>query len=168
MSASIRIAFLFFLFASCTQTDNRAEKERQNLKTAIAYVDSVWNNKDLKNIDQYFSIEFTRDVNNIEEASNLIELTAIFNIYYTAFPDLHFIIEQITQIDDQLFMTWNMTGTNTGIFGDFPPTGKKVEINGISRLDFDEEGKIVHQSIFYTELALLQQLGYVLDKPKIE
>lgn len=168
MSASIRIAFLLFLLASCTQTDNRAEKERQNLKTAITFVDTVWNNKDLKNIDQYFSIEFTRDVNNIEEASNLVELTAIFNIYYTAFPDLRFTIEQITQIDNQLFMTWNMIGTNTGIFGDFPATGKKVEINGISRLDFDEEGKIVHQSIFYTELALLQQLGFVLDKPKIE
>jgi len=168
MSAPIRIAFLLFIFCSCAQTDSRAEQERQNLKTAIAFVDDIWNKKDLKNIDHYFSNELTRDVNNIEDATNLIELTAMFNIYFTAFPDLHFTIEQITQIDNQLFMNWNMTGTNTGVFGDNPPTGKKVEINGISRLDFDEQSKIVHQSIFYTELALLQQLGYVLEEPKTE
>ena len=59
-------------------------------------------------------------------------------------------------------MNWSMTGTNTGVFGDIPPTGDKVQINGITRLDYDEQGKILHQSIFYTELALLQQLGYVL------
>ena len=168
MSAFIRITFLLLIFSSCTKTDSRAEQERQNLKTAITFVDTVWNNKDLKNVDQYFSDEFTRNVNNIEDATNLIELTAIFNIYFTAFPDLHFTIEQITQIDNQLFMKWSMTGTNTGIFGDSPATGNKVEINGISRLDFNKQSKIVHESIFYTELALLQQLGYVLEKPKTE
>jgi len=168
MSTSIRIAFLLFIFCSCTQNDGRAELERQNLKTAMAFVDEVWNNKNLKNIEYYFSDKFTREVNNIEDAANLIELIAIFNIYFTAFPDLHFNIEQITQIDNQLFMNWNMTGTNTGIFGDYPATGNKVEINGITRMDFDEQSKIVHQIIFYNELALLQQLDYVLEKQKTE
>lgn len=168
MSASLRIVFLFLTLAACTQTESRAEKERKNLKSTLSYVDVIWNKKDLKNIDQYFSDKFTRDVNNIEAATNLVELSAIFNIYYTAFPDLHFTIEQITPVDNQIFMNWNITGTNTGVFGDVPATGKKVQINGMTRLDFDEQGQITHQTIFYTELALLQQLGYVLDRPKIE
>ena len=168
MSPSIRIVFLFLILAACTQTESRADKERKNLKTSLAFVDVVWNKKDLKNIEQYFSNDFKRDVNNIEAATNLIELTAIYNIYFTAFPDLHFTIEQITPVDNQIFMNWNLTGTNTGVFGDLPATGKKVQINGASRLDFDEHGKITYQTIFYTELALLQQLGYVLERPKIE
>jgi len=168
MSISIRIVFLFLILTACTQTESRADKERKNLKTALAFVDVVWNKKDLKNIDQYFSNEFKRDVNNIEAATNLIELTAIFNIYFIAFPDIHFTVEQVTAVDNQIFMNWNLTGTNTGIFGDVPATGKKVQINGSSRLDFDKQGKITHQTIFYTELALLQQLGYVLERPKIE
>ena len=138
MSTSIRIVFLFLIFTACSQTESRGEKERKNLKSTLAYVDVVWNNKDLKNIGQYFSDQFTRDVNNIETAKNLVELTAIFNIYFTAFPDLHFTIEQITHVDNQIFMNWNITGTNTGVFGDVPATGKKVQINGITRLDFDE------------------------------
>lgn len=168
MSKSIRIVFLFLFLTACTQTESRAEKERKNLKTTLSFVDVVWNKKELNNIDHYFSEQFTREVNHIEIATNLIELNARFNIYFTAFPDLHFTIEQITPIDNQIFMNWSMTGTNTGVFGDIPPTGDKVQINGITRVDYDEQGKILHQSIFYTELALLQQLGYVLETPPIE
>mgnify|MGYP001104651689 CR=1 FL=1 len=168
MSASIRILILFFLLVACSQSESRAAKERKNLKTTLAFVDEIWNRKDLKNIDHFFSDELTRNENHIEAATNLVELLAIFHIYFTAFPDLQFTLEQITPVDNQVFMNWNITGTNTGVFGDVTATDKKVQINGITRLDFDEQGKINHQSIFYTELALLQQLGYVLDKPKIE
>ncbi len=168
MSTYIRITFIFLFLVACNQTESRAEKERKNLKTTLAYIDAVWNNKDLKNIDRFFSNKFTRNVNSIEAATNLAELTAIFNLYFTAFPDLNFTVKQVTPIDNQLYMNWNITGTNTGIYGDNPATGNEVKINGITRIDFDEQGKIIHESIFYTELSLLQQLGFELNKPIIE
>ncbi len=168
MSTSIRIAFLFLFLVACNQSESRAEKERKNLKTSLAFVDAVWNNKDLTRLDSFFSEDYTREVNNIEAATNLIELTATFNIYFIAFPNLHFTVEQVTPIDNQLFMKWNITGTHTGLFGDYPPTGKKVVITGITRLDFDSQNKIVRQTVFYTELSLLQQIGYELNKPKTE
>ncbi len=161
------IIFLFLFLASCNESENSAEKERKNLKTCLSFVDNIWNNKDISSLDSFFAEEFSRDVNNIEAATNLMELTAIFNIYFTAFPDLHFTIEQITPIDEQIYMTWKMTGTNTGVFGDDPPTGKKVQISGMTRLDFDSDNRIVKQNVFYTELSLLQQLGYELNKPTI-
>lgn len=159
------ICYLFFFLAACNPSENSAEMERKNLKTCLSFVDNIWNNKDMTSLDSYFAEEFSRDVNNIEAATNLVELSAIFNIYFTAFPDLHFTIEQITPIDEQIFMTWNMTGTNTGVFGDAQPTGKKVQISGMTRLDFDNNNRIVKQNVFYTELSLLQQLGYELNKP---
>lgn len=166
MSTSIRIVFLFIFLAACNQAESRAEKERKNLKTSLALVDVVWNNKDLSRLDTFFTDEFTREVNSIENSTDLIELTAVFNIYFTGFPNLHFTVEQMTPVDDQIFMKWNITGTNTGTFGDYPPTGKKIKINGLTRLDFNSENKIVRQTIFYTELSLLQQLGYELNKPE--
>jgi steroid delta-isomerase-like uncharacterized protein len=168
MSTTIRIAFIFLLFVACNQTESRAEKERKNLKTSLNYVDVAWNNQDLTGLDTFFSDEFTREVNSIEAATNLVELTAIFKIYFTAFPDLHFTVEQLTPVDNQIFMNWNITATNTGVFGDYPATGKKVQINGITKLDFDPQNKIVRETLFYTELSLLQQLGYELYKPKTE
>ncbi len=168
MSTTIRIAFIFLFLVACNQTESSAEKERKNLKTSLAFVDVVWNNQDLSGLGTFFSDEFTREVNNIEAATNLVELTAIFNIFFTAFPDLHFTVEQLTPVDNQIFMKWSITATNTGVFGDYPATGKKVQINGITKLDFDPENKIARQTLFYTELSLLQQLGYELYKPKTE
>jgi steroid delta-isomerase-like uncharacterized protein len=168
MSTTIRIAFIFLFFVACNQTESRAEKERKNLKTSLALVDAVWNNQDLTGLDTFFSDEFTREVNSIEDATNLVELTAMYKIYFSAFPDLHFTVEQLTPVDNQIFMIWNITGKNTGVFGDYPATGKKVQINGITKLDFDSKNKIVRQTLFYTELSLLQQLGHELDKPKTE
>ncbi|MGI9532138.1 ester cyclase [Lutimonas sp.] len=168
MSQYNRIIFLmiFLFLLSCNQSESAAEKERKNLKTCLSFVDNVWNNKDLTSLESFFADTFSRNVNSIEAASNLHEMTAIFNIYFIAFPDLHFTVEQITPIDDQLFMTWNMTGTNTGVFGDNPATGKQVQINGITRLDFNDDNKIVKQNVFYTELSLLQQLGHTLQRPE--
>jgi len=186
MSTTIRIAFIFLFLVACNQTESSAEKERKNLKTSLAFVDVVWNNQDVSGLGTFFSNEFIREVNNIEAATNLVELTAIFNIYFTAFPDLlveltaifniyftafpdlHFTVEELTPVDNQIFMNWSITGTNTGVFGDYPATGKKVQINGITKLDFDPENKIARQTLFYTELSLLQQLGYELYKPKTE
>lgn len=166
MSKSLRISFLFLLLMACNQAESRAEKERRNLNTTLSFVEVIWNNKELDKIDQFYSSTFTREMNNIETANSEIEIIASFNIYFTAFPDLLFTIDKITAIDDEVYMDWTISGTNTGIFGDNPATGRKVEINGISRLEFDEKNKINHQSIFYTELSLLQQLGHVLRKPE--
>ena len=63
---------------------------------------------------------------------------------------------------------FNIKGTNTGPYGDLGVTGKKVNVNGLSRIDFNENGKIVYETIFYNELSMLQQLGYELTEPKID
>ena len=65
-------------------------------------------------------------------------------------------------------MKWHSTGTNTGRFGELPATGKKVKIEGLSHLYFNEDGKMYQEDVFYNELNLLQQLGYSLNPPIVE
>ena len=65
-------------------------------------------------------------------------------------------------------MTWTITGSNTGVFGELPPTGKRIKISGITRMDFDEEGKIEVEEVCYNELSLLQQMGHTLNPPVLE
>jgi steroid delta-isomerase-like uncharacterized protein len=77
-------------------------------------------------------------------------------------------IEYIIATADKVFMNWTITATNTGEFSDYPATGKKVKVSGITRLDLNEEGKIIYENIYYNELSLMQQLGYTLSMPKIE
>lgn len=162
------IASIFLLpLSSCSDKGSNIEKEEMNKSTVIGFVSSIWNEKDLSQLDQFFSQEFKRRVNNVEIASNKEELTANLQVYLTGFPDLNLTIDDILPYRDQVIMNWTITGTNTGVFGEYPATGKKIKVSGLSRLIFDQAGKICHEDVFYNELSLLQQLGYSLTPPEL-
>ena len=162
------ILFFLLLVAACSPVDKKTETESRNKKTVQAYVDTVWNNKQLDSLEIYFSGTFLRKVNNIALDVDKAELTASINILFTSFPDLQMDIEYILAATNKVFMNWTITGTNTGNFSDYPATGNKVKISGISRIDLNEEGKITYINLFYNELSLMQQLGHTLTKPQIE
>lgn len=168
MSKSNCIVFFFLLLGACGPAEPNKEIEEQNKKTIEAYVDTIWNKKELDSLGVYFSSKFIRKVNNIDLAVNNAELTANLNILFTSFPDLQMDIEYITAIEDTVFMNWTITATNMGEFSDDPATGKKVKVSGITRIDLNEEGKIIYENIYYNELSLMQQLGYTLSMPKME
>jgi len=160
------LPFLFLLIFACSQKNDT--KESQHSETVLSYVESVWNKKELNNLDSFFIPKFTRNENNIETATDNVELTADVNVIFTAFPDLSVTLEYIVPKDNMVFIHWDLTGTNTGVYGDYPPTGNKVKISGTTRFDFNESGKIISEKVVYNELSLLQQLGYTLSPPNFE
>ena len=58
---------------------------------------------------------------------------------------------------------WIMRGTNTGPIGEgdseIPPTGRSVEIRGLSMLVLDDDGKIVRDHTYFDTGSLNRQLG---------
>jgi len=163
------IASLILLpLEACDQQDKKQDIEKVHEMAVKNFVTKVWNDKDLSNLETFFSNEFTRRVNNVEIASNIQELSANIQVYFTGFPDLSLSMNEIYSNNDHVFMNWTITGTNTGVFGEFPATGKKIKVKGITRFDIDEMGKFIYEDVYYNELALLQQLGYNLTPPAFE
>jgi steroid delta-isomerase-like uncharacterized protein len=162
------IIFIFLLLGACSPIDKKKETEARNIKTVQAYVDTIWNNKQLDSLEVYFSSAFLRKVNNIELATDNVELTANINILFSSFPDLQMDIEYLIAATNKVFMNWTISGTNTGDYSDQPATGQKVKISGITRFDLNDEGKITYINLYFNELSLMQQLGYTLTKPQIE
>ena len=82
----------------------------------------------------------------------------IMNI--TAFPDLHFTIEDMIAEGDFVVVRHTAHGTHQGTFRGIPPTGKQVTITGrlIGRV---AHGKIIEEWGNQDWLGLLQQLGVV-------
>jgi len=78
----------------------------------------------------------------------------------SAFPDLHFFLEQLVCENDFVAARYHWSGTQKGAFGNIPATRKKVSVNG---MDFYriEDGKIVEHWHTIDELGLLRQLGIV-------
>ena len=77
---------------------------------------------------------------------------------FTAFPDIHFTVEDIIVEGDKVAMRYTMTGTHKGEFKGIPPTNKKITALAIE-IDHIVDGKFAEAWVQFDTLALLQQLG---------
>ena len=164
------LLFLIASMVSCKREYRDAEREKGALLSqgVGTWIDSCWNQQNLDVLEDLTTSQIIRHLNGVRVAKGKTELKAHLQMFFTAFPDLEISTDELHFKDSMAFLHWNAQGTNTGIFGEVPPTGKKVNINGISHLSFNREGKISQEVVYYNELELLQQLGYTLLPPNME
>lgn len=166
------LTFLFLLIVSIGCKPENGEKSGEHQKQipqqVRVWVDSCWNQRDFEALRNLTYPQSTRYMNGVKVAEGATEIEAHLQLFFTAFPDLVITTEEIHYKDSLAFLQWNARGTNTGIFGEVRPTGKRININGLSHLKFSAEGKIIRESVYYNELELLQQLGYTLIPPNLE
>lgn len=53
------------------------------------------------------------------------------DVFYSAFPDLHYVIEELIATDDQVVVRYEATGTHRAEFFGFPATGRAVRYGGV-------------------------------------
>lgn len=94
------------------------------------------------------------------EADGLESAKQFSAMLRAAFPDLHITIEDLVSEDDKVAARWTCRGTHEGQFQGMPPTGKQVEISGIT-ISRIANGKIIEQWANPDVLGLMQQLGAV-------
>jgi steroid delta-isomerase-like uncharacterized protein len=77
----------------------------------------------------------------------------------SAFPDLHFTIEDQLAQGDLVAFRWRATGTHRGPLGAAPPTGKPIAIDGLI-VDRVEGGRVRERWEQWDQSVMLQQLGF--------
>lgn len=81
-----------------------------------------------------------------------------------AFPDLVFSNEETILENDRVALYWTARGTHNGTLLNIPPTGRRVEINGVSMLRV-VNGKIAQSVHLWDMAGLLRELGLL---PELE
>jgi steroid delta-isomerase-like uncharacterized protein len=87
------------------------------------------------------------------------------NLYHTAFPDTKIKINDIFGDGEKLAIYTTLTGTNKGEMFGIPATNKKVNVNAIEIVKF-EDGKISDHWGVYDNLAMFKQLGLIPETGK--
>jgi len=82
------------------------------------------------------------------------------SMYMTAFPDLHFTIEEMIAEGDTVVARFTTRGIHQGNLMGIPPTGKQVSGTGMF-IDHIVNGKGIEQWFNTDDLGLLQQLGVI-------
>lgn len=78
----------------------------------------------------------------------------------TAFPDLHFTLEELIAEDDTVVVRTTMRGTQRGAFMGIPPTNRPIVQAQIHIMRF-VDGKAVEHRAVRDDLGMLQQLGVI-------
>ena len=81
----------------------------------------------------------------------------------TAFPDLHFAIDNMIAEHDEVVVHWTRTGTHERQFIGLPPTRRKTSVTGTSIFRI-ANGKIVEQWADWNLVMLLEQLGVAQEQ----
>ncbi len=103
-----------------------------------------------------------QDIQGLEEARQFVKM------YKTAFPDLNATVEDVIAEGDRVVTRYTVRGTHQGGIEEFgPPTGKQVEIKGIT-IHRIADGKIVEEWERYDNLSVLQQLGLAPEVQQAE
>jgi len=132
-----------------------------NKATVRRSIEEVFNKKNLAAIDEFIA------PNHIDHAASAAGSPAgpegsrqLIGMMLTAFPDLHYTIEDMIAEGDTVAFRMTMRGTQQGALGSIPPTGKQVEVLTINIVRI-ESGKIAEEWGIDDRLGLLQQLGLV-------
>lgn len=121
----------------------------------------AWNHGSLDGLDAFLDTNASRNAPSSlnGNANDLNEFKNVVVEFRTAFPDLNVSITEAYFLDNRSICKWNFTATNTGP-GDFPPTGKSVDITGVSIAKY-RDGRLVSEDVFFDSLEFLTQLGLI-------
>ena len=78
----------------------------------------------------------------------------------TAFPDLHFTIEELVAEGDTVVGRVTMSGTHLGPFQGMPPTGRSFQQDHMHFVRF-RDGKAIEHRAVRDDLGMMRQLGVI-------
>ena len=128
------------------------EENKENIHRII---EEVYNKGDLSVVDELVAPSFVVPGSEVKGPEGIKQFATMIR---TAFPDWHMTIDDMVAEGDTVAMRCTWTGTNTGNYGEYPPTGKKVTMTAAYFYRF-EGGKQVETLAFMDQLSYYQQLG---------
>jgi steroid delta-isomerase-like uncharacterized protein len=139
--------------------------EQENTTIEVLAYEQKWvaglNSGDISMADEVFQPDCVIHINgNPQRNLFLDDFKQMLAGLLTAFPDLHFTINDQFACGEKVSTRWTATGTNTGPFGEMPATGKGIEIEGLI-MDQVINGRVAKRWELWDQMGMMQQLGLV-------
>jgi steroid delta-isomerase-like uncharacterized protein len=131
-----------------------------NAAAAERIADEAFNQGRLEVLDELCSPEVvTHDPAEPEEVRGIEAHKARVRAYRTAMSDLRVVFEDVFASGDRVASRWTARGTHDGDLQGIAPTGRRIEITGMSIDRFDADGKVVETWDQWDNLGFMAQLG---------
>ena len=129
----------------------------ENKASFRRYAEEVGNQHNFEIVDEIFE----RYISHQPDGSTLVrgpqDVKRFQGEYHSAFPDFHINIEDQIAEGDKVVSRYTIRGIHQRAFRDMAPTGKEIEIKGVTIFRFSSEGKVVESWDSYDQLSLMRQ-----------
>jgi steroid delta-isomerase-like uncharacterized protein len=130
----------------------------ENKAISRRFLDELWNRSNFGLVDQLLASDYDGHSSTvIRGPEGAMEFVPRLR---NAFPDFQFsILDQIAE-GDKVATRWTIRGTHKGEFQGMPPSGKQIEMTGITIFRI-ANGKLIEGWTNEDVLGMLQELGAV-------
>src|SRR5215210_8546610 len=121
------------------------------------YAEEVGNQHNFEIVDEIFEryIAHQPDGSTLERGPQ--DVKRFQREFHSAFSNFRISIEDQIAEGDKVVSHYTIRGTHQGDFMSLAPTGKEIEIKGVTTFRFSSEGKVVETWDSYDQLSLMRQ-----------
>ncbi len=135
--------------------------DEENKAVVARLVEEVLNEHNPAAAEEFFAADFVEHVPAPGQEQGLEGIKRwLADVYFPAFPDAHWTVEEQIAEGDRVLTRFTWRGTHQGEFAGIPPTGKRVTVWGMV-LDLIAEGKLVESRMIMDTMGMMQQLGAI-------
>src|SRR5215207_5962087 len=130
---------------------------KENKAIFRRYAEEVGNQLNMELVDEIFDryISHQPDGSTLERGPQ--DVKRFHREFRSAFPDFHISIEDQIAEGDKVVSHYTIRGTHQGDFRGLAPTGKEIELKGVTTFRFSPEGKVIETWDSYDQLSLMRQ-----------
>jgi steroid delta-isomerase-like uncharacterized protein len=133
----------------------------ENKVIARRWAEEVWSKGHFGLIEELVAPEYVaHDPANPEEVRSPEGLRRYIEAFRSAFPNMQLSVEDQVAEGEKVLTRWTARGTHRGDFFDIAPSGKRLEMVGMS-MDHFSGGRFVESWENYDALGMMQQIGAV-------
>jgi steroid delta-isomerase-like uncharacterized protein len=119
----------------------------------------AWNGHDIEKLVAFHNHHFGGKIVSEDFDYNDTEsVRRIATHFLSAFPDLHFDLDDTVEYQNKVALLWVANGTHKGKYNNIPPTGKKLQVKGTTFFEL-KDGKIIKETFLWDGADLLRQMG---------
>ncbi len=135
----------------------------ENKKISWRLQEEVFGQRKLQLLDELLAPDYVSHAPGDPELSRGPEgIEEVVRAYHAAFPDITFVVEKQVAEGDMVVTRWTARGTHRGEFMGVPPSGRRIEVSGMS-MDRISGGRIVENWNNWEALEMMRQIGAITD-----
>ena len=130
-----------------------------DLAAYAAIINQAWNSHDMERVLSFYSPDCVgSDVGQADLLRGHADLRTMLKMYWRAFPNLQFVVTNTIVQDSSVAIVWVAEGTHQGPIMNIPPTGRQVEVRGVSIIEV-EDGLVVRGEHIWDLAGMLRKMG---------